>query len=436
MAKPPIGAKLKTRDFHNVTIKKQLGAGGQGTVYLVDYDGKEKALKWYHNSIFTTQEKMNRFYDNLCTNIENGPPSEDFLWPQDVTEKKNGSFGYIMDLRPQRFQELSVLLVGRKAKFKSFQVRIDGMLNMVNAFRLLHNKGYSYQDLNDGNFFFDPDTGECLICDNDNALYQGSYSGILGKQRYMAPEVVLGQRMPDKPTDRFSMAVILFLMLMHLHPLEGVYSTPPCMTPEYERKFYGQEPVFVFDPEDRRNRPIRGIGDHAIAIWNELPDYLQDAFIRSFSKGAMTYTDGKYGKPRLIEREWLDVLTRFRNTIYSCPHCPNEEFIKELPAHCSACNASLPVSHHLKGKKYNMPLFPGVRLLRFQTGECADKDALDVIFEIRSTPDGRYYAANQSKEIWRCTNTKGMQIKVAPGEIMPVIPGVKAKINGTEFEII
>ena len=252
MAKPPIGTKIKTRDFHTVTVLEELGAGGQGTVFRVDYDGKPKALKWYHNSMFKTQDKLQFFYNNLCTNVEHGSPSEDFLWPQDVTEIKHGSFGYIMDLRPSRYKELSVLLVGRKAKFKNFQTRIDGMLNLVNAFRMLHNKGYSYQDLNDGNFFFDPNTGECLICDNDNALYQGNNTGILGKQRYMAPEVVLGQKLPDKATDRFSMSVILFLMLMHLHPLEGKYSTPPCMTPAFERKFYGESPIFILIPMIRQ----------------------------------------------------------------------------------------------------------------------------------------------------------------------------------------
>jgi len=42
----------------------------------------------------------------------------------------------------------------------------------------------------------------------------------------MAPEVVLGGA-PDKRSDRFSLAVILFRMLFIEHPLEGKYSTPP-----------------------------------------------------------------------------------------------------------------------------------------------------------------------------------------------------------------
>jgi serine/threonine protein kinase len=71
---------------------------------------------------------------------------------------------------------------------------------------------------------------------------QGSQSGILGKARYMAPEIVLGKNMPDKYSDRYSLAVILFLLFYGGHPLEGkkVLSCS-CMTESYEKKFYGSE---------------------------------------------------------------------------------------------------------------------------------------------------------------------------------------------------
>jgi hypothetical protein len=33
--------------------------------------------------------------------------------------------------------------------------------------------GYSYRDISFGNLFFDPDTGDVLICDNDNVSANG-----------------------------------------------------------------------------------------------------------------------------------------------------------------------------------------------------------------------------------------------------------------------
>lgn len=74
-----------------------------------------------------------------------------------------------------------------------------------------------------------------LICDNDNVSPFGTNLGIMGKQRWMAPEIVMGKNDPDKNSDRFSLAVVLFRLLFINHPLEGRYSTPPCMTKEAEQ---------------------------------------------------------------------------------------------------------------------------------------------------------------------------------------------------------
>jgi DNA-binding helix-hairpin-helix protein with protein kinase domain len=40
---------------------------------------------------------------------------------------------------------------------------VNAALNITAGFRALHNKGYSYQDLNDGNFFINPQNGNVLI---------------------------------------------------------------------------------------------------------------------------------------------------------------------------------------------------------------------------------------------------------------------------------
>lgn len=61
----------------------------------------------------------------------------------------------------------------------------------------------------------------------------------------MAPEVIVGKKLPDVHTDKFSLAVVLYLMLFLNHPLEGQKTICPCLTEELEKKFYGIEPVFV-----------------------------------------------------------------------------------------------------------------------------------------------------------------------------------------------
>ena len=61
------GKILETTTGVTVTIKKWLAEGGQGDVYLVDYAGEEKILKWYKKVALGENSRM--FYDNLVNNI-------------------------------------------------------------------------------------------------------------------------------------------------------------------------------------------------------------------------------------------------------------------------------------------------------------------------------------------------------------------------------
>lgn len=157
-----IGDSVKMKYGGEAKVIEKFGSGGQGTVYKVLYNNKEYALKWYHKDVFKGKEKA--FYDNLEKNIEKGAPTNDFLWPLGITDVHAGLFGYIMDIRPAGYYELTEFFVGtRKRKqvhFKSFNAIVDAAINIVQAFRELHNSGYSYQDINNGNFFINPNNGK------------------------------------------------------------------------------------------------------------------------------------------------------------------------------------------------------------------------------------------------------------------------------------
>lgn len=140
----------------------------------------------------------------------------------------------------------------------------------------------------------------------------GTSLGIMGKQRWMAPEIVTGG-VPDKQSDRFSLAVVLFRLLFINHPLEGRYSTPPCMTKELERKYYGTAPVFIYDPDNQQNRPIPGTDQNLRLFWPAYPQYIRDAFIRAFSNDVMMKK-----APRILEIEWLNLFFRLRAETVWC----------------------------------------------------------------------------------------------------------------------
>lgn len=163
------------------TVKRELGRGGQGIVYLVDLNGKDMALKWY------TSIPSEAFYRNMQKLIDRKPPLDAFIWPLYLTKRKDGQFGYIMKLRPDGYYEFGQYMLARQ-QFANFYAMLNAAMKICEGFRYLHLDGFSYQDLNDGNFFIRPSDGDLLICDNDNVSPYGTQSGIKGKMRYMAPE--------------------------------------------------------------------------------------------------------------------------------------------------------------------------------------------------------------------------------------------------------
>ncbi len=296
-----------------VIIKELLGEGGQGEVYLVGYDGGKYALKVYKNEVSTD------FRYNLKNNIEKGSPSEHFLWPKRLIDFDDGRIGYLMDVRPKNFVSFVSYLTGKNT-FASREIMLSWCIDLCTAFKKLHEMGYSYQDLNDGSFFLDPDTGALLICDNDNVTADKKNLGILGKMRYMAPEIVRNEMMPDVHSDRFSLGVILFMALCLGNPYEGErLKNYDIIDEKAEYELYGSNPIFVYHKTDKSNRPIRGYHSSVLRRWAYIPLYIKEAFHRTFVDGLSDRENG-----RTTEIEWLRLLLRYRDELVRCPHCGYE----------------------------------------------------------------------------------------------------------------
>jgi DNA-binding helix-hairpin-helix protein with protein kinase domain len=424
------GKILKTDFGAPIKILKYLASGGQGDVYIVEYGGKKKALKWYKNA----GNDPNAFYDNLKRNADKGSPDKAFLWPEAVTEKTEGSFGYIMDLRPDGYHELSEFMLARDVKFPSFKAAVEACIKIVSAFRMLHNNGYSYQDLNDGNFFINPKTGDVLICDNDNVAPNGTNMGIIGKPRYMAPEIVTGKGkvLPNTQTDRFSLAIILFLLLCMNHPLEGAKSLVPCLTPLDAEKIYGSEALFICDLDDKSNRPVRNIHQNVIARWGYMPEYIKDAFFKSFCQQAI-----KEPNKRLKELDWLKVLVRFRSDIVKC-NCGNEVFVKNATTTiCDGCKKPLNIVHSLKLPDYSITAAKGSRIYRCQLGICNADTALTPIALVVAKPDNpnALGVKNMTAQIWKATTPSGKAKQVQPQEVIPFKQGIVIEVYDSKIEL-
>ena len=432
MAQFEPGKVLKTNFGAQIKIIKNIGEGGQGYVYLVEYGGKKKALKWYKPSSLRNPDA---FYDNLKRNADKGSPDKAFLWPEAVTERTEGSFGYLMDLRPEGYYELSKILGSKKYNLGSFKAATEVCIRVVSAFRILHNNGYSYQDLNDGNFFINPTNGDVLICDNDNVAPDGTTTGILGKAGYMAPEIVVGKGkvLPNKQSDRYSLAAILFLILFTNNPLEGKrWVDATVLTDKIQDRLYGSDPLFIFDPNNSSNRPDRKLQGWVIDIWNCMPKYLKDEFVRAFSQEAL-----KDPNRRLRELDWVKVLTRFRSDIVRCS-CGNEVFVQNATTtKCDKCGKPVVINHSIKLPQYTMTAVKGSRIYRCQLGMCNADDALTPVGLIVTKPDNPSVLGykNMLPDIIQATTPSGKVNQVPPKGVVPFKSGIVIETFDKKIEL-
>ena len=433
-----IGERIPIEAGGEAVVSRELGRGGQGIVYLVRYNGREYALKWYFISRIKNPEA---FRNNLRKNIEDGAPEggKQFIWPLFLTEtKKNGAFGYLMRLAPSGYESFTDIYNGYrcenprvkgqparkiKVKFASLDVMLTAAINIVKAFRALHLAGKSYQDLNDGGFFIDTKTGDVLVCDCDNVAADGDNFGIGGMPGFMAPEVVRGIAKPDVLTDRYSLAVVLFKLFFRGDPLEGS-KVLQCvvMTEENDLIHYGKDPVFIYDPSNASNRPVNGVHDNVIKLWKIYPDFIREAFTLSFTYGIQE------PNARIIEKSWIQMLIQLKLDIIHCS-CGKTAFSSsfektgEHTLRCRNCGSTI---YTMGVKDYELPLNLGAKLYKCLTTKNSDdfESVTGMVIENR-LKKGLFGIKNMSDDVWKAKFPDNSIREVAPGKGVPIWTGLE-----------
>jgi len=382
-----------------------LGEGKEGIVYKVRYsaDNGIYALKIYKNqgAHAARYAPGSPFIENLKKNITDGSPSDSFVWPIAITKPfKNNKMGYLMEMYSSNFTSFSNLYTG-KVRFAGMQQKIRAMIEIAEAFRLLHSKGKSFQDFNDGGVVFDVKTGEVKICDCDNIAPYGENFGILGKGSYMAPEIKAKIDIrPDSHSDCLSLAAVFFELLTHGEPYNGRFtSDEDVKVPGYENDdgpipanvLYGNFATFIFDPEDTSNRPSSS-QKVVTRYWQTVPRVVQGHFVSTFTKGMpKKFMRGLSidvdaliidRQQRVRPETWLTTLYKWHNSIFACPNCgvgsilyviskPN---VKLGDTHCVKCKTDFPIDFPiLEFVKSNVtihavPVTDGKKFYSFHTG--------------------------------------------------------------------
>jgi eukaryotic-like serine/threonine-protein kinase len=421
------------------TVGQLIGSGGQGEVYRADLDGQPVALKWYYPH---TIQKDPRQKERLEAAIQSGVPSERFLWPMDLVSGNSiEGFGYLMPLREPQYKGFVDLMKRRIKPDPTLRTLATAGFQLADSFFQLHIKGLCYQDISFFNIFFHPSTGDILICDNDNVTINGDQEGIIeGTLGFIAPEVIIERARPSTQTDLYSLAVLMFYILMFHHPLNGKKEAEiKCLDQPAMNKLYGTEAVFIFDPDDKSNEPVPGYQDNALVFWPIYPQFLRELFTRAFTEGIRDPHNG-----RVREAEWRGAMVRLRDSIVYCPHCNAENFYDPdvLKASggrtnpCWACRKEVRLPPRIRIDKniimlnYDTKLFPhhiNTRLFDFSksVAEVTQHPTDPSIWGIKNTSD----------EKWVCTTADNQVRDVTPGSSVVMATGTKINFGKAEGEI-
>jgi DNA-binding helix-hairpin-helix protein with protein kinase domain len=404
-----------------VAVENRLGEGGQGVVHQARLGDARFAVKWIRPG--PGSEEMRKSIAGL---IRVGrPPHRAFVWPIDlVSSDLTPGFGYLMPLLEPRFTSLAPVL-NMEAR-PSFRTMATVGRELVDAFAALHSSGLCYRDISFGNLRADLDACEVAIIDVDNVGIDSEPTLVKGTGPFMAPEILRNEAMPSTVTDLHSLAVMLFYLLMHGHPLLGLRADAS-YTWEHGRHIsetelmvqnFGVHPLFIFDPDDRSNGPMPG--DSTAAWWPIYPQQLRRVFTQAFTRGLH---DASLNG-RVLEGTWRRALLGLHDSVSSCAGCEAPVFcdLEVTGQQCWHCHGPLPAPSTLTAPGGTLVLSEGATVSRHHLYRDHQYRTACATVEPYPGRPGHVIMRNLTDQMWTVFADGEEPKRVAPNQRLGVRP--------------
>lgn len=311
-----------------VRLGKQLGKGGEGTVFEVE-GRPDSAAKIYLSAV--SSERADKLVAMAA--VRTAALDQLTAWPTDVLRQSDGKVcGFVMaNLRASKDIHKLYSPKSRLADFPQADWRlvVRAALNTARAFSVLHQAGHLVGDVNHGGVRVSPDATVKLI---DTDSFQISHQGRtflceVGVQDFTPPELhgkAFKQVTRTANHDNFGLAVLIFQMLMNgRHPFAGRYSGPGDMPiekaiPEF-RYAYGRDTA-----RTRMSPPPLSASSAAASPW------VSDLWERAFC------TEGAKPGGRPKAEDWVQALTKLEQHFKRCSSRPSHFYFNGL-AECPWC---------------------------------------------------------------------------------------------------
>jgi serine/threonine protein kinase len=128
----------------------------------------------------------------------------------------------------------------------------------------MHAMGLAHSDLSYNNVLVDPVSKSACMIDLDGLVVPGLFPAeVIGTAEFIAPEVMAtkhlnksdpNRKLPRRETDLHSLPVLIYMYLLHRHPLLG--GKVHDLDPETDNLLaMGEHALFIEHPTDLSNRP-------------------------------------------------------------------------------------------------------------------------------------------------------------------------------------
>jgi hypothetical protein len=328
---------------------------------------------------------------------------------------------FFIDRLGQRQEKEVKWFTGRKAaalvpegERGTLLTRLQICTRLARAVRRMHFAGLAHSDLSNKNVLIDPKSGDACVIDIDSLVVPGvAPPSVLGTPGYIAPEVLAGKAKPSIETDKHALAVLIYQILLHRHPLQGKKINSTRSAEEDETLSMGARALFVEHPTDRSNPSVVPI----TVPFSRLGPYLEPLFIKTFVQGLHTPTR------RTDAAEWELALYRTLNLLHPTPSgrawsvvAPGMSLAD--PASGERLTTPVPIARYLRDagdrlidERQSLTVFHNLVLHRWHThvGVSPDEHA-------DRTPRG-YFSQHGGK--WWMVNLAESPMRVVDGPAIP-----------------
>lgn len=324
-----------------IILSTEIARGGEGVVYRTALPAG-MAVKLYHQSRKDREKKLRALLRKQLSDTLEGCLIA--AVPKELVYDESGNFaGYLMPMISSRIDLNDFRQEGlRKIYFPGSDWRdlLTLSYNLAECVDHMHQSGIVLGDVNPHNFLVRSDLTLCLVdvdsygvSDPDTGEY---FPCTVGMGSLLAPELqeinLKNNARFTRESDCFSLAVMIFLMLMGCHPFLCAEVTPTaegiCVTKEIKQ---GNSAYF-------RQVENRRVPSYAPSL-EILTPRVRELFARAFTYTSEDLTDKIRNRP--TAREWMDAILDmaeqpykkcrenpehfYPNTMHECPFCKMEK---------------------------------------------------------------------------------------------------------------